>query len=445
MRIRSARRLMVCAGLMAGGFLTFVPSRFLAAPDDQPKADQKGVFSDYRSERPGVVHKITVADLPAPFATESAQNNPRVVDRPEGAMPQTMPGYSVAEYATGFENPRLIRTAPNGDVFLAESRPGRIKVMRGMGADGRAQTVEVFATGLKRPFGIAFYPLGSNPKFVYVGNTDSVVRFPYKKGDLKARGPQEVIVPDLPSGGQLTGGGHWTRDIAFSRDGKKMYVSVGSNSNVDDSDTTPAEKDRATILEFTPEGKGRRIYVSGIRNAVGIAIHPKTGQLWASVNERDGLGDNLVPDYITRVKDGDFFGWPWFYMGGNQDPRHPGKRPELKAKVKTPDVLIEPHSASLEMVFYTAPDAPADYRTSIFAAQHGSWNKTTRTGYKVIRVPLKDGVEPTGEYEDFLTGFVTADGQVWGRPVGVAVAKDGSLLVSDDGSNIVWRVSNTKK
>ncbi|HEX2453801.1 MAG TPA: sorbosone dehydrogenase family protein [Vicinamibacterales bacterium] len=445
MRIRSARRLMVCAGLMAGGFLTFVPSRFLAAPDDRPKADQKGVFSDYRSERPGVVHKITVADLPAPFATESAQNNPRVVDRPEGAMPQTMPGYSVAEYATGFENPRLIRTAPNGDVFLAESRPGRIKVMRGMGADGRAQTVEVFATGLKRPFGIAFYPLGSNPKFVYVGNTDSVVRFPYKKGDLKARGPQEVIVPDLPSGGQLTGGGHWTRDIAFSRDGKKMYVSVGSNSNVDDSDTTPAEKDRATILEFTPEGKGRRIYVSGIRNAVGIAIHPKTGQLWASVNERDGLGDNLVPDYITRVKDGDFFGWPWFYMGGNQDPRHPGKRPELKAKVKTPDVLIEPHSASLEMVFYTTPDARADYRTTILAAQHGSWNKTTRTGYKVIRVPLKDGVEPTGEYEDFLTGFVTDDGQVWGRPVGVAVAKDGSLLVSDDGSNIVWRVSNTKK
>jgi glucose/arabinose dehydrogenase len=430
---------------MAGGFLTFVPSRFLAAPDDRPKADQKGVFSDYRSERPGVVHKITVADLPAPFATESAQNNPRVVDRPEGAMPQTMPGYSVAEYATGFENPRLIRTAPNGDVFLAESRPGRIKVMRGMGADGRAQTVEVFATGLKRPFGIAFYPLGSNPKFVYVGNTDSVVRFPYKKGDLKARGPQEVIVPDLPSGGQLTGGGHWTRDIAFSRDGKKMYVSVGSNSNVDDSDTTPAEKDRATILEFTPEGKGRRIYVSGIRNAVGIAIHPKTGQLWASVNERDGLGDNLVPDYITRVKDGDFFGWPWFYMGGNQDPRHPGKRPELKAKVKTPDVLIEPHSASLEMVFYTTPDARADYRTTILAAQHGSWNKTTRTGYKVIRVPLKDGVEPTGEYEDFLTGFVTDDGQVWGRPVGVAVAKDGSLLVSDDGSNIVWRVSNTKK
>jgi glucose/arabinose dehydrogenase len=430
---------------MAGGFLTFVPSRFLAAPDDRPKADQKGVFSDYRSERPGVVHKITVADLPAPFATESAQNNPRVVDRPEGAMPQTMPGYSVAEYATGFENPRLIRTAPNGDVFLAESRPGRIKVMRGMGADGRAQTVEVFATGLKRPFGIAFYPLGSNPKFVYVGNTDSVVRFPYKKGDLKARGPQEVIVPDLPSGGQLTGGGHWTRDIAFSRDGKKMYVSVGSNSNVDDSDTTPAEKDRATILEFTPEGKGRRIYVSGIRNAVGIAIHPKTGQLWASVNERDGLGDNLVPDYITRVKDGDFFGWPWFYMGGNQDPRHPGKRPELKAQVKTPDVLIEPHSASLEMVFYTTPDARADYRTTILAAQHGSWNKTTRTGYKVIRVPLKDGVEPTGEYEDFLTGFVTDDGQVWGRPVGVAVAKDGSLLVSDDGSNIVWRVSNTKK
>jgi glucose/arabinose dehydrogenase len=273
-----------------------------------------------------------------------------------------------------------------------------------------------------------------------VGNTDSVVRFPYHVGDLKARGPQEVIVPDLPAGGQLTGGGHWTRDIAFSRDGRKMYVAVGSHSNVDDPDTTPAEKDRADILEFNPDGSGRRVYAFGIRNPVGIAVHPQTGELWASVNERDGLGDNLVPDYITHVQEGGFYGWPWFYMGGNQDPRLAGKHPELKSKVITPDVLIQPHSASLQMVFYTAMQFPAEHRDSILAAEHGSWNKAVRTGYKVIRVPLKNNAA-TGEYEDFLTGFVTSDGQVWGRPVGVTVASDGALLVSDDGSNSIWRVS----
>jgi glucose/arabinose dehydrogenase len=426
-----------CVGALLVAALA-VHDRRAAARQDRKRS--QAVFSDYREERPGVVHRITVADLPAPFATPSVDNPPTLVPWPDGAVPHALPGYSVTRYAGGLENPRLIRTAPNGDLFVAESRPGRVKVVRGLGADGRAQTIEVFASGLTRPFGIAFYPLGSNPKYVYVANTNSVVRFPYQPGDLKARGPQETVVAELPSGGQLRGGGHWTRDIAFSRDGRKMYVSVGSLSNNDDADDNPAEKDRATILEFNPDGSGRRIYVSGIRNAVGLAIHPQTGQLWASVNERDGLGDNLVPDYITRIAEGEFYGWPWFYMGGNQDPRHQGKHPELKSKVKTPDVLIEPHTASLQMVFYAGRQFPARHRDSIFAAQHGSWNKSMRTGYKVIRVPLTRGVA-TGEYEDFLTGFVTADGQVWGRPVGVAVTSDGALLVSDDGSNAIWRVS----
>jgi glucose/arabinose dehydrogenase len=397
----------------------------------------QSAFSDFRNERPGVVHRITAADLPAPYATESVRNQPTLVPRPPGAMPQTLPGYEVTLYAEGLQNPRLIRTAPNGDLFVAESEPGRVKVIRGM-AGGKAETIEVFASGLNRPFGIAFYPLGPNPAYVYVGNTDSVVRFPYQVGDLKARGPVQTLAA-LPSAARPASG-HWTRDLVFSRDGRKLLVSVGSGSNVDDPDTTQGEKDRATVLEFNPDGTGRRVYATGIRNAVGLAIHPKTGQLWASVNERDGLGDDLVPDYITHVEDGGFYGWPWFYIGGNQDPRHAGKHPELKAKVKVPDVLLQPHSASLEMLFYSATQFPAEHRDSIFAAEHGSWNTSKRTGQKVIRVPLKNGV-PTGEYEDFLTGFVVDAAQVWGRPVGVAVARDGALLVSDDGSNTIWRVS----
>jgi glucose/arabinose dehydrogenase len=398
----------------------------------------QSAFSDFRRERPGVIHKITVADLPRPGATRGVQNPPTMVPRPANAAPEALPGYDVTLYTDGLENPRLLRTAPNGDLFVAESIPGRVVVIRGRDASGKAQTKETFATGFTRPFGIAFYPIGPNPTHVYVANTNSVVRFAYQVGDLKARGPQETIVAALPSGG-APGAEHWTRDIVFSRDGRKMYVSVGSMTNVDE-ENNPAERERAVVLEFNPDGTGRRVFASGIRNAVGLAVHPQSGQLFASVNERDGLGDNLVPDYVTRVEEGAFYGWPWFYMGGNQDPRHEGKHPELKATVKTPDVLVQPHSASLQLAFYTGTQFPAEHRGSIFVAQHGSWNKSLRTGYKVIRVPLRDGT-PTGEYQDFLTGFVTGEGQVWGRPVGVAVAQDGALMVSDDGLNAIWRVS----
>ncbi|MGA2150316.1 MAG: PQQ-dependent sugar dehydrogenase, partial [Bryobacteraceae bacterium] len=200
---------------------------------------------------------------------------------------------------------------------------------------------------------------------------------------------------------------------------------------------------RADILEFTPEGKDRKIYAWGIRNAVGIAVNPSDGVLWASVNERDALGDNLVPDYITHVQEGGFYGWPWYYMGGHQDPRLEGKHPELKNKVIVPDVLLQPHNASLEMTFYRGSQFPAEYTGEIFAAEHGSWNRASRTGYEVIRVPVKDG-KANGEYEDFMTGFVLPNGNVWGRPVGVAVAQDGSLIVTDDGSSTVWRVSYEK-
>jgi glucose/arabinose dehydrogenase len=410
----------------------------------QAQNKKQATFSDYAEQAPGVVHKITVADLPQPYATKSVDNGADLVPRPSDAWPQAPSGFKVELYASGLDNPRLLRTAPNGDVFVAESNPGDIKVFRGVTSDGKAQTSEVFATGLKKPFGIAFYPPGPNPEWVYVGNTDSVVRFPYKNGDLRAGGAEQKIA-DLPGGGHLRGGGHWTRDIVFSPDGKKMLVSVGSHSNVDDTDNNSVEFHRADVLEFNPDGSGLRMYASGIRNCVGEAINPKTGQLWCSVNERDEIGDNLPPDYITHVQDGGFYGWPWYYIGGHQDPRHKGKHPELKDKVIVPDVLVQPHIASLEMTFYEGKQFPAQYRGDIFAAEHGSWNKKLRAGYEVIRVPLHQTGKAGGEYEDFLTGFVTKDGQVWGRPVGVTVAPDGSLLVSDDGTNSIWRVSYSGK
>jgi glucose/arabinose dehydrogenase len=300
----------------------------------------------------------------------------------------------------------------------------------------------VFAKGLVKPFGIAFHPPGASPQWVYVGNTDSVVRFPYRAGDLESRGPAQKIA-DLPGGGHLRGGGHWTRDIAFSLDGKKMYVSVGSYSNV--AERGAQEKDRADILEFDPEGGGQKVFASGIRNAVGIAVHPKTGQVWASVNERDGLGDDLPPDYITHVEPGGFYGWPWWYIGEHLDPRHRDDHPALRQPVIVPDVLVMPHNASLEMVFYGGTQFPAKYRGGIFAAQHGSWNRALRTGYEVVFVPVDENGNASGGYEDFMTGFVTSRGDVWGRPVGVAVAQDGSLLVSDDTGKAVWRVTHEGK
>lgn len=414
---------------LAVASLIAVSSFALLAADNNP-------FTDFHDEAPGKVHHITAADLPKPFATQGVANFAQVVARPADAFPKTLPGFKVNLFAEGLDNPRLVTTAPNGDLFVAETTPGEILVFHGITADGKAQSQQTFATGLHTPFGIAFYPPGPNPQYVYVGNTDSVVRFPYQNGDLKARDNAETIIPTLPSGA----GGHVTRNVAFSMDGKQMFVSVGSASNVADTDTTPAEKNRADILVANPDGSNLHVYASGIRNPVGLAIDPKTSELWTSVNERDMLGDNLAPDYITHVQEGGFYGWPWYYTGGNPDPRMNGKHPELKDKTIVPDVLLQPHNASLELTFYEGKQFPSQYVGDIFAAEHGSWNRSVRTGYEVILVPMRDG-KAIGEYEDFLTGFVTPDGHVWGRPVGVAVASDGSLIVTDDGSNSIWRVS----
>jgi glucose/arabinose dehydrogenase len=411
-------------------------------------------FGDWHDDHPGVRRIIRPQDLPAPNTAESARNFVTEVRRTD-QKPIVPNGFEVNLFASSLGEPRNIRAAPNGDVFVAESSAGRIRVLA-PGGSGAAQG-RIFAAGLRYPFGIAFYPAGPDPQWIYVGNTDSVVRFPYRNGDRAARGPAEIVVPHLPVGG------HSTRDVVFSPDGKTMYVSVGSRSNAGDgmeklsaaalqtwrSDHPLGaawgdESERADVLAFDPDGKNRRVFATGIRNCVGMAVAAASATLWCSTNERDGLGDNVPPDYITRVREGAFYGWPWYYIGAHQDPRHSGERPDLKDKITVPDVLIEAHSASLGMTFYDATQFPAEYRGNIFAAEHGSWNRSKRTGYKIIRVPMKDGA-PTGEYEDFATGFVIDDTQVWGRPVGVTVDKDGALLVSEDASGTIWRISYSDK
>ena len=419
--------------------------------------------ADWKKDAPGVVHKIDLDKLPAPFDTPSANNFPRFVDKPAGAEPKVPKGFKVDVFASGLGGPRAMRVAPNGDIFLTESNTGKVKVMRPSKDGSKAETVETFAQGLLQPFGVQFYPVGSNPKWVYIGETNRVVRYPYKVGDLKASGVPEVVVAELAP----VGGGHFTRDVAFSLDGKRMFVSVGSQSNVaeDMPKKTPAEvkaweaehgfgaawgneENRAGVRVYeVGSNKPGKMFATGIRNCVGLTTQPKTGALWCTTNERDMLGDNLVPDYSTTVKEGAYYGWPWYYMGNNEDPRLKGDRPDLAGKATRPDVPYQAHSAALNLAFYTATSGPSvfpkEYWGDGFAVLHGSWNRAFRTGHKVVRVKMKDG-KPTGEYEDFMVGFVTEDGNAWARPVGAAVAKDGSLLISDDGANLVYRISTTK-
>ena len=421
----------------------------------------KAAYGDWRSDAPGTRRYLNASDLPAPYASNSAANGAVVVGKPADVHLNVPVGFQVKLLASGLDQPRLIRVAPNGDIFIAETSAGCIRVLRR--SDGGAEITrnEIFASRLTLPFGIAFYPNGDDPQWIYVANTDSVVRFRYHNGDLRANEEAEVIVPTLPHGA-----GHSTRDIAFSLDDTKMFISVGSASNDAESMATfdaasprqwvaflrqriknvlfgrssSDEVERADVLAFRPNGEGRRVYASGIRNCVAMAVNPTTGDLWCSTNERDGLGDDLPPDYITRVREGAFYGWPWFYIGAHEDPRHLDARPDLKNEVIVPDILIQPHSASMQMMFYTGKQFPAEYSGNVFAAEHGSWNRAKRAGYKIIRGIVNDGV-PSGAYEDFVTGFVIDDARVWGRPVGIALGKDGSLLFSDDGNGTIWRVS----
>ena len=368
-------------------------------------------------------------NLPAPFSTKSAGNSPANDKPPAGFLPTVPAGFRVNIYAANFRRPRLLTVAPNGDIFLAETGGGRVVVLRDPQKTGSAQEREVFAEGLRQPFGIAFHD-----DYVYVGNTNGVVRFHYDAKTSKRTGESEPILP-LPSGG------HSTRTLAFTADGKHLLIAVGSSSNID------IEKDerRAAITICDPDGKNARIYAIGLRNPVGLALEPVTGEVWTTVNERDELGDNLPPDYFTSVKDSGFYGWPYSYIGDNVDPRVKPQRPELVAKAIIPDVLLGAHVAPLQFAFYTGKQFPASYHGGAFVAEHGSWNRATRSGYQVAFVGFKDG-KASADPVPFLTGLVPDPNSknVNGRPVGVAVAPDGSLLVSDDGAGVIYRVSVAK-
>jgi glucose/arabinose dehydrogenase len=412
----------------------------------------QAAFGDWRQDAPGVKRHIRLEDMPPPGMQESAENPPDKTARKPDAKPRVPEGFEVTAFATGLTTPRVIRFAPNGDMFVADSKANQVRAYR-LAEDGTVAATEIFAGKLHRPYGIAFYPL-SDPQWVYIANSHSVVRFPYKPGDLKAQGKSELIIDHIPEAH------HWTRDIAFSPDGKVLYLAVGSGSNVA-LDMSPEPRDgglkewnkthplgaawdteerRADVLAFAPDGNNERIFATGLRNCSGLTIQPGTENLWCVVNERDELGDDVPFEYATRVREGKFYGWPWYYIGNHEDPRLKDKRPDLAGKVATVDVLIQAHSAPLGIAFYTGDGFPSEYQGDAFVTLHGSWNRGKRTGYKVVRLLFKDG-EPTGVYEDFATGFVISDQEVWGRPVGVAAAPDGALFVSDDGSGTIWRIA----
>jgi glucose/arabinose dehydrogenase len=372
-------------------------------------------------------YEFRADQLPAPFATGSAINMPWVTSPPAGAQLLLPPGFKISVFADKLDDPRRMILAANGDVVLSEPGAGKITILRDANHDGVAEQRFTFATNLDSPYGLAFHD-----GFLYVGEQDAVVRIPYTPGATRAVTSPQRLAP-LPSGG------HSTRGVIFNRAGTKMYVSVGSASNV--SSGEPPE--RAAIVEFNPDGSGKRIFASGLRNPVGMAWEPVTDALWTAVNERDGLGDDLVPDYVTDVRDGGFYGWPYCYLGKHEDPRRADDmRRDLVARAIVPPVLLQAHSAALGIVFYQGSMFPQEYRGRAFVAMHGSWNRSRRTGYKIVSVPFRNG-HPTGGYDDFVVGWMTDEQsrKVWGRPVDVLVLGDGSLLISDDGAAKIWRVT----
>jgi glucose/arabinose dehydrogenase/cytochrome c2 len=433
-----------------------------AAPDGAssipvPAASQ--LSADWRLDAPGRSHRIDLATLPAPFATPSTRNGPKLIARPANAAFALPPGFHIEPFAANLQGPRKMLVAANGDILVSETVGGRISVLHPTPDGTRAAATDVYLKGLKQPFGLAFYPNADHPQWLYVAETNRVTRYAYRVGDVKPNGEAQTVIAQLPSGA-----GHSTRDIAFSPDGTQLFVSVGSASNVAESMSkkTPdeikawdnehglgaawdRETDRAAVLVFDAAAPAAaKIYATGLRNCVGLTVQPASGALWCTTNERDALGDDLVPDYSTRVRSGGYYGWPWYYLGSNEDPRLKGDRPDLRGKALLPDVLYQAHSASLTMTFYMPSSGksafPASYVGDALVAFHGSWNRSLRTGYKLVRVHMKND-QPVGDYEDFLTGFIADNGNVWGRPVATTELKDGSLLLSDDGANVIYRIS----
>lgn len=405
----------------------------------------------------GSAQAANQATLPAPDPAHKVKNYSKVVGWKEGATPRAPAGFSVSKYADGLRNPRWIYVTPNGDVLVAEANTelksaadkgeaaqegklgsqnlgrsaNRITLFRDSDGDGQPELRVSFLENLNQPLGMQV--VGN---WFYVANTDSLWRYPYQTGDQKIHGKGEKVL-DLPAGGYNN---HWTRNLLANADNSKLYVSVGSASNLAEHGMQEEQR-RASILEINPDGSGERIYASGLRNPVGMGWAPGTQTLWTAVNERDNLGEDLVPDYLTEVREGAFYGWPYAYFGVHEDPRMAGKRPDLVAKTQVPDVPLGAHTASLGLAFYTQKAFPQKYRGGAFIGQHGSWNRSELSGYKVVFVPFREG-RPSGPMEDFLTGFIadSAKGEVHGRPVGIAVLPDGSLLVADDSSNTLWRV-----
>ncbi len=415
-------------------------------------------FGTWETNVPGTRRHITADALPQPTLTENDpeapdfENMAEVVTAPEGAMPSVPEGFAVEVFATGLTQPRVIRIAPNGDIFVAESEAGQVSIFAADAVESMPAEPETFVNGLDRPFGIAFYP-PEEPEYVYVAAANQVVRYPYKAGDRKASGEAEVIIADIPTER------HWTRDLAVSPDGTRLFVSIGSASNV--AGAMPElteeeikaheqthgvgaawgdEENRAAVRVFDPEGEKVSNFATGLRNCSGMTIQPGTDTLWCTGNERDHIGPNLVPDYLTTIREGGFYGWPWYYTGGNEDPAHAGERPDLKDQVMVPDVLLQAHSSTMQIDFYDGDAFPEEYRGDAFATMRGSWNRELRTGYKVIRALMENG-EPTGVYEDFMTGFVLDPNQVWGRPTGLAITPDGALLISDDANGTIFLVT----
>jgi glucose/arabinose dehydrogenase len=381
-------------------------------------------------EQPGQRFEVRPDRLATPYATPSSGNSPSRIRRPADATLRVPAGFKVNIFADGLEHARWMTVASNGDVLLAEPREGKITLLRDADKDGRAELVTTFAEGFDRPHGLAI-----QGDHLYVGDLREVYRLGYTPGQTKAAGKRELVGTEGALG---SGGGHWTRNIAFRPDGTRFYVSVGSAGNIDE-ERAP----RATVQEFKADGSGQRTFAAGLRNPVGIAFYPGTSDLYVVVNERDGLGDGLVPDYLTRVQEGGFYGWPYAYIGRNPQPDYAGRRPDLVQKTVVPDLLFESHSAPLGLVFYDGAQFPAAFRGGAFVALHGSWNAGKPTGYKVVFVPFRDK-RPVGHYENFAVGFWAAGqqrAQVWGRPAGLAVAADGSLLIADDVGQTIWRVS----